>query len=147
MMSTDLFTERLLYAMNQRRMKQLDLANRTGLSKARICQYVNGVYQPKPEAMMLLSEALCVNLQWLMGYDVPMQSEPVSKDTMDNWNKTYNPDNKLQLQVQVFELMTVAYGEETTHFIGELVSLSLTKDEQDELLRYTAYIISKRGVD
>lgn len=144
-MSTDLFTERLSYAMTQRRMKQLDLANKTGLSKPRICQYVNGVYQPKPEAMMLLSEALGVNPQWLMGYDVPMQSEPLTKQTLDTWNTTYNPDNKLQLKVQAMELMSTAYGEDVVIFVGELLSLELTFEEQTHLLHFAKYLLTKRG--
>jgi transcriptional regulator with XRE-family HTH domain len=144
-MSTDLFNERLLYAMNQRKMKQLDLVTKTGLSKARICQYVNGVYQPKPAAMMLLSEALGVNLQWLMGYDVPMQSEPPTKQTLDNWNTTYNPDNKLQLQVQAMELMSTAYGEDVVIFVGELLSLNMTSSEQTHILDFAKYVITKRG--
>ena len=51
---------------------QAELAKMTGLSKPRISQYVNGIYEAKQDALSKLSEALYVNVAWLMGYDVPM---------------------------------------------------------------------------
>ncbi len=66
------FRERLLEAMQLRKMTQSDLSKATGLSKARISQYVNGTYEAKQQAVYLLAKALCVNITWLMGLDVPM---------------------------------------------------------------------------
>ncbi len=68
------FRERLLQAMEIRGMKQVDLVEATGLSKPSINQYVKGVYEPKQQALYKIAHALSVNVAWLMGYDVCMES-------------------------------------------------------------------------
>ncbi len=54
-----------------------DLARDTGLSKARISQYTNGIYEPKQKALCQIAKALHVNELWLMGNDVPMEQNPM----------------------------------------------------------------------
>ena len=51
------FRERLIEAMQLRKMTQSDLSKATGLSKARISQYVNGTYEAKQQAVYLLEKA------------------------------------------------------------------------------------------
>ncbi|MBE6697306.1 MAG: helix-turn-helix domain-containing protein [Ruminococcaceae bacterium] len=70
---TTSFTDRLRAAMDARGMRAVDLAHTTGLSKARISQYTNGIYVPKADAMHKLARALDVSDLWLEGYDVPME--------------------------------------------------------------------------
>ncbi len=67
------FRDRLRIAMNERGVRAVDLARDTGLSKARISQYTNGIYVPKADAMHKLARALDVADLWLEGYDVPME--------------------------------------------------------------------------
>ncbi len=67
------FTDRLRLAMDARGVRAVDLARDTGLSKARISQYTNGIYVPKADAMHKLARALDVADLWLEGYDVPME--------------------------------------------------------------------------
>jgi repressor LexA len=67
------FTDRLRTAMDLRGTRAIDLARDTGLSKARISQYTNGIYVPKADAMHKLARALDVADLWLEGYDVPME--------------------------------------------------------------------------
>ena len=67
------FTDRLRLAMDARGMRAVELARLTGLSKARISQYTNGIYIPKADAMHKLAHALEVSDLWLEGYDVPME--------------------------------------------------------------------------
>ena len=67
------FTERLRMAMDARGVRAIDLARDTGLSKARISQYTNGIYVPKADAMHKLARVLDVSDLWLEGYDVPME--------------------------------------------------------------------------
>lgn len=68
----DTFRNRLTQAMTANGVKAADLAKRTGLSKAQISQYVNGVYEAKQTALYKLAVALNVSEPWLMGHDVPM---------------------------------------------------------------------------
>lgn len=67
------FTERLNRAMTIRNMKPIDLANKSGVSKSRISQYMNGLYDAKQDALFKLATALDVNVAWLMGHDVSME--------------------------------------------------------------------------
>lgn len=63
----DVFKDRLVEAMNLRGIRAAELARRTGLSKARISQYVNGKFIPKSDAILLIAEVLQVSELWLMG--------------------------------------------------------------------------------
>lgn len=67
------FKDRLNKAMALRGMKAIDLSEKTGISKARISQYVNGVYTPKSKSTYVIAQALNVSETWLMGIDVPME--------------------------------------------------------------------------
>ncbi len=69
------FQNRLIAAMTERGIRATDLARETGLSKARISQYVNGRYIPKSDAILLLANVLKVSPLWLMGEEVPMNPE------------------------------------------------------------------------
>lgn len=66
----DSFKNRLVFAMQQKNIKAADLAKKTGLSKAQISQYTNGIYEAKQTALYKLAVALDVSEPWLMGYDV-----------------------------------------------------------------------------
>ena len=70
------FQIRLIKAMKMRDITQAELAQVTGMSKPRISQYVNGVYEAKQDALLKLAKALDVDVAWLMGYDVPMEAAP-----------------------------------------------------------------------
>ena len=63
----DIFKDRLVEAMNARGMRAAELSKRTGLSKARISQYVNGKFIPKSDAVLQIAEALRVSELWLLG--------------------------------------------------------------------------------
>lgn len=79
------FNERLRKAMNIRGLTQKDLVDKTGFSKSRISQYVNGTYEAKQDGVYKLSKALDVNEAWLMGYDCPMdRCAPNVRDQNDS---------------------------------------------------------------
>ena len=63
----DIFKDRLIEAMQARGMRAAELSKRTGLSKARISQYVNGKFVPKSDAILQIAEALRVSELWLLG--------------------------------------------------------------------------------
>ena len=72
----DIFKERLTEALQARHMRAAELARRTGLSKARISQYVNGKFVPKPEALLDIAEVLGVSELWLLGKTDNMNPAP-----------------------------------------------------------------------
>lgn len=70
---SDTFKNRFIQAMDIRNMRQVDVAEKSGLDKAQISQYKNGKYEPMQDALYKLAKALNVNVAWLMGHDVPME--------------------------------------------------------------------------
>lgn len=69
----DTFRNRFIEAMRIRGMRQVDVAEKSGLDKAQISQYKTGKYEPMQDALYKLATALNVNVAWLMGHDVPME--------------------------------------------------------------------------
>lgn len=85
------FKERLIEAMKKNNMKAIDLSEKTGISKARISQYVNGVYIPKSKSTLAIAKALNVSETWLMGLDVPMERMISNNNTDLLLPSNYNP--------------------------------------------------------
>lgn len=80
-MLSETFKDRLNRAMALRNMKAIDLSEKTGISKARISQYVNGIYTPKSKSTYIIAQALSVSETWLMGIDVPMEPNHSQKES------------------------------------------------------------------
>ena len=99
---SDTFKNRLVQAMQHRGIKAAELAKRTGLSKAQISQYTNGVYEAKQTALYKLAVALDVSEAWLMGYDVGME-RLISQ--------------KCAEQTNIIELMQLHFGSEVTELV------------------------------
>ena len=81
------FSERLKKAMNIRRIKQVELVEKTGISKSAISQYLSGAFVPKQKNTYKLADALNVDPAWLMGKDVDMEK----KEIRGEYNKTDIP--------------------------------------------------------
>lgn len=61
------FRERFIQAKEESGLKWVDIAKRSGLDKASISQYKNGVHIPEPDALYRLAIALNVSMEWLTG--------------------------------------------------------------------------------
>ena len=64
--------KRLIVAMARKGIIAQELADRTGVHKSSISQYVNGSHAPSNINAGKMAEVLEVSPVWLMGYDVPM---------------------------------------------------------------------------
>ena len=73
---------RIAEALRIRNMKQVELAEKTGLSKASINSWLRHRWQPKQPAVLAMAKALDVSEMWLAGYDVPME-RPVEQKKAD----------------------------------------------------------------
>ena len=60
---------RLRLALDNNNMKQVDLAQKTGIPKSAISQYLSGKVNPKQDKIFLMAEALGVTEAWLMGVE------------------------------------------------------------------------------
>lgn len=61
--------------MNVRNIKQVELVEKTGISKSAISQYLSGEFEAKQDKTFLLANALEVDPSWLMGKNVPMEGK------------------------------------------------------------------------
>lgn len=66
---------RLKMALSVRNMTQSELCKQTKIPKSALSEYVKGLYEPKQDRLLILSEALNVDPVWLMGFNVPMENE------------------------------------------------------------------------
>jgi transcriptional regulator with XRE-family HTH domain len=64
---------RIREALSVRNMKQVELAEKSGIPKGTINNWLNQRYQPKQKSLMKLAKVLDVSEMWLAGYDVPME--------------------------------------------------------------------------
>lgn len=76
-------SERIREAMEARGIKQIELANDTGMSHSTISRYLSGKMEPKQPAITRLAQALDVTEMWLWGYDVPQERPPEQKKNDD----------------------------------------------------------------
>lgn len=100
-MMKESFAKRMKEGMSIKNIKQVDLVEKTGLTKSAISQYLSGKYEPKQKGIYLIAKALDVNEAWLMSHDVPMERVT-----------TKYPDNVLKIETRKFPVLgTIAAGE------------------------------------
>ncbi|MEE1296656.1 MAG: aminotransferase class I/II-fold pyridoxal phosphate-dependent enzyme [Bifidobacterium sp.] len=98
-MMTATFADRLNEAMQLRGIKQIDFVHAAQerdvkLGKSHISQYVSGKTRPRAEIAAFLAAVLGVNVQWLEGYDVPINDHVVPLDSFKtdrSLNRTEGP--------------------------------------------------------
>ena len=67
--------KRLQKALSDMNMKPQELAEKSGVSKSSISQYINGSHVPSNISSAKMAKVLNVNPLWLMGFDVPRKSD------------------------------------------------------------------------
>ena len=70
---------RIAEALEFREMKQIELAEKSGISKGTINNWIKNKYQPKQKSLMVLAKILDVSELWLAGYDAPRDRAPEQK--------------------------------------------------------------------
>lgn len=68
-------SKRLKIALSNKNLTAQELADKSGVSKASISQYVNGSHAPSNVSSSKIAPILDVNPLWLMGFDVDMNIE------------------------------------------------------------------------
>ncbi len=74
--------ERIKFAMKVKNKKQVDIVRDTGITKGAFSSYLSGQYNPKADRLQLIADSLGVDVNWLNGENVPMQTNPKSDDTV-----------------------------------------------------------------
>lgn len=82
-MFSDTFANRLKKALNMRKMKPAELAEKTKIDKSLISNYLSGNYKAKQDKLTTIAKVLDVNPVWLMGYDEDAESILIKLSTND----------------------------------------------------------------
>lgn len=85
-MKNELTAKRIQLALSNANIKSQELADRSGVGKASISQYVNGSHVPGNISAEKIGKILNVNPLWLMGFDVTMER----KDTPAQAEKDFD---------------------------------------------------------
>ncbi len=75
-------SKRISQALNIRGMKQTELCTLAKVPKGSLSLYISGAYEPKQDRLYMMAEALDVDPVWLMGYDVPMERQKNTPDSI-----------------------------------------------------------------
>ncbi len=131
----DTFRNRFVQAMQIRNMRQVDVAEKSGLDKAQISQYKNGKYEPMQDALYKLATALNVNVAWLMGHDVPMEIDRTALnrkvEVCDLLEKCYG--SKAYELVELFSKLNDLGKAKIINELGDMVQLAkYTETEKRE---------------
>lgn len=78
-MKNEVTAKRLQLALANAGISQQELAERSGVNKASISQYINGSHVPSNISSGKMGKVLNVNPVWLMGFDVEMRKEQSSE--------------------------------------------------------------------
>ena len=87
---SNIFSDRLNYAMQLRAVTATELAIRSGVNKASISNYMNGRYKAKQGNLHAIATALSVSEAWLMGMDIPLEDTAEEADQRNNSNPKLN---------------------------------------------------------
>ena len=82
------FAERLRMALNFRNMKATELSELTGINKSTISQYLSNEYVAKRGRIELFAKILNVNEAWLIGYDVPIETN--NQDDLEEYELSHD---------------------------------------------------------
>ena len=91
-MKNEITAKRLQIALANANMKPQELADKSGVGKSSISQYVNGSHAPSNISSGKMGKVLNVNPLWLMGFDAPMKLEQktsasIAKKDFEFFNK------------------------------------------------------------
>ena len=74
--------QRLREALNDKKMKAQELADKTEINKASISQYINGSHAPSNLSAGKMAEVLDVTPLWLMGFDAPKEQTTIEVEEL-----------------------------------------------------------------
>lgn len=111
---------RIRTALEMRGMKQIELAEKSGIRRGTINNWLNNKYQPKQKALAALARILDVSELWLAGYDIPMERAPEQKQA----DALIDIFNRLRSDAELKELVCniINLNENNFQMIKSLVS-------------------------
>ena len=134
-MKNEITAKRLAFALSNLNMKPQELANKSGVSKASISQYINGSHAPSNISSGKMGPVLGVDPLWLMGFDVPMCKDTTQVTSslydMSNWMK--HTKNEVEL-LDHFSKLNLRGEEEAIKRVKELIYVPDYTENKEEWL-------------
>lgn len=100
-MRYEITSKRIKKALSDNNITAQELANKTGINKASISQYVNGTNRPSNVNAHKMSSVLNVSELYLMGFDVPVE-EPTKEEALTPLMAEYIAMLTRNVQLQKF---------------------------------------------
>ena len=110
-------SKRLSEALSLAGMRAQELADRSGVGKASISQYLSGYHSPSNISAGKMAKVLGVDPLWLMGFDVPM-------------NKTADENNQYYINPETARIAQQIYDDPDLHALFDAASDSDPEDMQ-----------------
>ena len=121
------FKDRLSYALNFRKLKPIELAEKSKLSRGTMYHYLKGTYEPKLDKIKMLADILNVSFEWLLGIDVPMEFK--SKELQE----CHNIDLNNTVKIPVISTVPASFSKASDFIYDEYI------EYPKSLLQYSDY--------
>ena len=109
-MKNELTAKRLSMALNNANMKPQELADKSGVSKSSISQYINGSHAPSNISSGKMAKILNVNPLWLMGFDVTPDYIIFDESNNPILIETKPINRDIHSQSDIYKLLVNYYG-------------------------------------
>lgn len=78
------FAERLRAVLNEKGLSQADLSRLANIDRSMVTKYLKGTKHPKIDTIRRCAAVLYVNSDWLEGYNVEKDPQPVALSPLEN---------------------------------------------------------------
>lgn len=78
------FSERLRMMINEKGLSQADLGRLADIDRSMVSKYLKGTKNPKIDTIRRCAAVLYVNPDWLEGYNVEKDPQPVALSPLEN---------------------------------------------------------------
>jgi transcriptional regulator with XRE-family HTH domain len=131
-MFSDTFANRLKKALNMRKMKPAELAEKAKIDKSLISNYLSGNYKAKQDKLTTIAKVLDVNPVWLMGYDENIESDLIKLSTNDFITLPFNfYPYKKDDKVRIIDLIYIVFS--YNHYIEKVQDIINQNFDSEEL--------------
>lgn len=138
----DNFSKRLKTAMKARGLSQTELAEAAQLDKGAISRYVRGEFKPKAKNIILIAEALNVNVPWLLGdEDIPMDIDP----TIDYHITDEDVNARTYIKLEYSDVVEMNISKEERSVLYDEFN-NLTDKSKTDIMKYIYLIFTMDGL-
>ncbi len=134
-MKNELTAKRLQKALSDMNMKPQELADRSGVSKSSISQYVNGSHVPSNISSGKMAKILNVNPLWLMGFDVSEKNDVDAFYSGEMGNLLIEITQKIKnddlFAIRMLHYMSLQKGNQKS--VNDMIDLMYSKEHGGEV--------------